>query len=406
METGKTLYYLSTLHQLSGAPIIYSDLNGNLHHYQPFQLDGPENSLSFIAERLKKVLKKNGKDHAMYLLHPCMVILGIVINPHTGEFVFIGPMALPGSKAEEIDDYLFETGLPPESTKKLAAYMNGSKSWSLDKLKVLLVNIDLILNDEILAAEELIALNDPETKVRTAFVKNRLQKEPDTGLRDTHSAEEYIAKLNYCVENGDLIGLAEQIMQMGAFPYTEPTTVNLREEKINAFGSIYALENVAMRSGIPGTNMETTKKYYLTRIDDAPNVDVVHQLIISAMFDFTKHVKSYLADKTDDPTATRIIAYIKENINSRLICEEIAAALHITPNYLFTRFKEATGQTVNAYIQKEKIKKACYYMMFTEKTSAEIAAHLSFSSQNYYQAVFKKVMGQTPREWRNSNKLI
>ena len=45
-------------------------------------------------------------------------------------------------------------------------------------------------------------------------------------------------------------------------------------------------------------------------------------------------------------------------------------------------------------------------MMFTEKTSAEIAAHLSFSSQNYYQAVFKKVMGQTPREWRNSNKLI
>lgn len=403
MEKEQLLYYLSTLHRFTGVPLVYGNADGQLRRFQPFQLDGIENTLDFIAERLQKVSARHTKERVLYLLHPSMVMLGIVVRHETGEFVFVGPMASSSAKAEGIDDYLFEAGLPAEATKKLAAYLNMQKNWSPGMLKELLVNINTIMNGETLSTEEITVLADPETKVRSAFTRSQLQTEKDSPGKDAAFTEAYTAKLNQCVLQGDLIGLADLIMNLGAIPYAEPFTISLREEKINAFGSIFALEAVASRSGIPASNLETTKKYYLTRIDDASSVQVIHQMIVSAMFDFTKHVKQYLADSTADPTVNRAINYIKENINSKLVCEDIASALHISLHYLFSHFKEATGQTVNEYINREKVKKACYYMMFTDKSTAEIADHLSFSSQSYFQSVFKKVIGQTPKQWRMEN---
>ena len=40
-------------------------------------------------------------------------------------------------------------------------------------------------------------------------------------------------------------------------------------------------------------------------------------------------------------------------------------------------------------------------LKFTEKSLAEIAYYLDYSSQNYFQNIFKKVTGKTPFEYRN-----
>ncbi len=44
--------------------------------------------------------------------------------------------------------------------------------------------------------------------------------------------------------------------------------------------------------------------------------------------------------------------------------------------------------------------------MFTNKSLIDIANHLSFSSQTYFQTVFKQVKGTTPAEWRKFNAYI
>jgi len=400
MELNQKKYGFATLHRMTGAPILFRSEDGTLHHYQPFQLESAAGSLDFIAERLRKVSARYGQEHILYLLHPSMVMLGIVHNPQTREFVFVGPIASSAATAEGVDDYLFEAGLSADTTKKLAAYLKAASSFTLPMLQELLVFINLILNNEIRSTKEIIALHDPETKVRETYIKDELTKEEIPALQDQQAAEEYNARLNHCVTTGDLAALAELITQIGSYPYTEPLAINLREEKINAFGSIYALERLVLDTGFSGPALEATKKYYLTRLDNAPTLQSIRQLTVSAIFDFTKHVKTYLSEKTNDPTVNRIIRYIKEHINEKLLCEEIAEALRISPHTLFTRFKEATGQTVNEFIAQEKIRKACYYIRFTDKSAAEIADHLSFSFQSYFQVVFRKVMGKTPREWQ------
>ena len=58
------------------------------------------------------------------------------------------------------------------------------------------------------------------------------------------------------------------------------------------------------------------------------------------------------------------------------------------------------------FINEEKINKACYYLMFTDKSLIEMSTRLSFSSQSDFQSIFKKIMDITPTEWRRKNTVV
>lgn len=58
--------------------------------------------------------------------------------------------------------------------------------------------------------------------------------------------------------------------------------------------------------------------------------------------------------------------------------------------------------TVNAYATGLKIKEAQRLLLTTAKPLSEIAQYLGFSSQSYFQNVFKRCTGVTPGEYRGS----
>ena len=69
--------------------------------------------------------------------------------------------------------------------------------------------------------------------------------------------------------------------------------------------------------------------------------------------------------------------------------------------YLSTKFKKETGMTLSQYIQEQKIGKAKSLLKSTDRSILEIATYLGFSSQGYFQNVFKKLTGMTPKDYRN-----
>lgn len=56
------------------------------------------------------------------------------------------------------------------------------------------------------------------------------------------------------------------------------------------------------------------------------------------------------------------------------------------------------------YIYAEKVKEAQYLLTYTDDSLARIASYLAFSSQHYFQNIFKKYAGVTPNEYRTKNK--
>lgn len=403
MNKQHAAYYLKTLHRILRIPIVYGGGTADsVVYYQPFSLTTGENELDYIFERLRRTFTKFPNAHALFYTHPSSIMLGIVLRSDSDEFVIVGPIAPPTASEKQILEYLEDACVSQSAKQKMGSYMNVVKPLSADNLQELLVNINVVLNEEILSVKELTVIYDEETENRFQYTQKAFMQEATDQLqRETEMVDRFTEKLNYCVKNGDLDGLSDLLNNLAEIPFQETTKAdNLNKFKITAYGSVFAAERQALESGLSAAELDETKQYYLVRIDASTDLEEIRKLTISALYDFTKHVKEYIPNQTKNPTVNRVINYIKANIHNKLLAEEIAKSLRINLHYLFVKFKAETGKTLTQYINEEKIKKACYYLLFTDKPLIEIAVTLSFSSQSYFQTVFKKVMGQTPADWR------
>ncbi len=204
-----------------------------------------------------------------------------------------------------------------------------------------------------------------------------------------------------CIMTGDVDGLADLINKISTIPFTDGAPItNLHEFKLNTFGGIYSSSFMVETLGGTKADIDRLTNYYIHKIDTAQTVQEINKYSILSLYDFTQMAHDILNTKTDIPIIDAAMQYIKENIYNKLSAEDVASALHVSAHYLFVHFKEAVGKTLNQYITEEKIKKAQYYLEYTEHPLSEISNMLSFSSQSYFQTTFKKVTGVTPNQWR------
>ncbi len=92
--------------------------------------------------------------------------------------------------------------------------------------------------------------------------------------------------------------------------------------------------------------------------------------------------------------------YINEHFCEDCSLATLAGALHISPNYLHTVFRQETGQTPFEYVLSRRVEKAKKLIMAGEKSMLEIAMETGFSSQSHFNKIFKKETGRTPVAYR------
>ena len=68
--------------------------------------------------------------------------------------------------------------------------------------------------------------------------------------------------------------------------------------------------------------------------------------------------------------------------------------------YLFKKFRQELKSTIGAYITECKLRESRSLLQYTDKSLGKISSYLCFSSQSYFQNVFKKYNGVTPLEYR------
>jgi len=92
--------------------------------------------------------------------------------------------------------------------------------------------------------------------------------------------------------------------------------------------------------------------------------------------------------------------YVEGHILERVLVQDVAAAIGITPNYLSSLFKRQLGQNFMDYVNATKIKYACSLLEGGKHLVYEISHMLGYDNAYYFTKVFKRYMKVTPTEYQ------
>jgi AraC family transcriptional regulator len=79
---------------------------------------------------------------------------------------------------------------------------------------------------------------------------------------------------------------------------------------------------------------------------------------------------------------------------------ELATLCGLSRRHLIRAFREETGQTIGAYVQRLTIERAKRLLHETDQPIKVVAANLGFGSAAAFATAFRRACGQRPREFR------
>lgn len=97
-----------------------------------------------------------------------------------------------------------------------------------------------------------------------------------------------------------------------------------------------------------------------------------------------------------------VLSYIRENLGGDLSLTALSELVYLNPSYLSRRFKEITGRNLTDTILKLRMEEACRLLKNTADRVKNIAAQLGYESAAHFSRIFKKEMGVTPQEYRDT----
>ena len=100
----------------------------------------------------------------------------------------------------------------------------------------------------------------------------------------------------------------------------------------------------------------------------------------------------------------RALQFIRNNTNLPIGVPDVIEHVRKSRSAFMLQFKNETGETIGKYIVKAKLQEAKQLLAYSDRSLAEISNFFYFSSQSYFQNLFKKHYGMTPLEYRKSHR--
>lgn len=125
---------------------------------------------------------------------------------------------------------------------------------------------------------------------------------------------------------------------------------------------------------------------------------------LKSLFKFALESRDQVSNDRYGELIAAAKSYILENYgNNEFSLNMIASYIGVSPSYFSSIFKQETGQSFVEYLTKVRIEKACELLKCTTLRTAEIGEKVGYNDPHYFSATFKKVIGMSPKEFKNDN---
>jgi AraC-like DNA-binding protein len=131
-----------------------------------------------------------------------------------------------------------------------------------------------------------------------------------------------------------------------------------------------------------------------------------HDAVVKLLSIFAQHL-SMLSNQVvvqhenaEPPVITRAKEYIHEHQTENLRLGHVAKAVNTSTFYFCKMFKKVTGINFTDYLSRVRIEKSKNLLLNPNLRVSEIAFEVGFQSLTHFNRVFKKILGQSPTEYR------
>ena len=132
-----------------------------------------------------------------------------------------------------------------------------------------------------------------------------------------------------------------------------------------------------------------------------------HDAVVKLLAIFAQHL-SMLSNQVvvqhenaEPPVITRAKEYIHEHQTENLRLGHVAKACNTSTFYFCKMFKKVTGINFTDYLSRVRIEKSKNLLLNPNLRVSEIAFEVGFQSLTHFNRVFKRILGQSPTEYRS-----
>jgi len=142
--------------------------------------------------------------------------------------------------------------------------------------------------------------------------------------------------------------------------------------------------------------------YFSTRVMTPKQHDGVIKLLVIFAEQVAALSNQLIVERenAEPPAIARAKAFINENYTEDLSLEQVAKFANMSSFYFCKMFKKFTGVNFTEYVSRIRIEKARNLLLNPNLRISEIAYEVGFQSLTHFNRVFKKVLGQSPTEFR------
>ncbi|HIY00250.1 MAG TPA: helix-turn-helix domain-containing protein [Candidatus Blautia faecipullorum] len=319
--------------------------------------------------------------------------------------ITIGPVFSTPVSGQAIHSFMLEWAINGEHKETITHFLSHIPLLSFDQFLHMVAYLHLCLNDEQINIGQHFGLDN--TSAIHEF--SNLHSDQVINAKETqrfHNTYEFERQLSQYIQNGDLKSLKQLLKTTADLSGGIMADNSLRQEK-NLFISTAA---IVTRSAIAG-GMDMEQAYmlsdiYIQECERSQDIAHISTLNYTMLIDFTERVAQNKIPQGMSPEIFQCIQFITHHVNEPIQVGDVAEHIGRSRSYLTGKFKKELGFDVSSFIMRCRLEEAKSLLTYSNKSLSEISNYLCFSSQSYFQNVFKKKYGVTPLQYRNNTHKI
>jgi len=334
-----------------------------------------------------------------YLVTKEFHYIGLVQNKKTGQIVLIGPViSIPPSPAA-IRNIMKEYSISLEHKERLTELYQFMPQYSFHQFcHFLALFYQELFNDVIDIDAYLNVYTDTGSTSEASLHSAKIYDAKEMEL--FHNTYHYEQLYMDYIRSGNVEGLKAFFSNAFSLQTGKLADNTLRQEKNILIVSVTLATRCAIEGGLDIESAYQLSDVYIQESEKLQSTEALYQMQYNMLLDFTRRVAQAQLHHDTTSDISKCIQYIKQHTNQAISTSDVAAYVGKSRSYLSHCFKKELGFEMREFIMRCKLEEAKSLLTYTDKSLSEISSYLCFSSQAYFQNVFKKKFGVTPNEYR------